>query len=261
MVAADKLVSARVVEDQIMVAQNGRRSPLGTKVTDDVLSTDPDTLFPLRGALGYELTQTLFIGKHTLLVEGPSDILYLQALSAALKRAGGAGLDPRWVICPSGGIGNIRSFVSLFAGNKIEVAVLADYAIDQKKPVEALRASKSLKAGRVLTIKKVANKPEADTEDLFEIDLFVELLNSTYALSGANTITVDSLINADLNTERFVKKAEALFNVAGPGAPTFDHFFPAQWLIANSAFLDISKPNVRLTLARAETLILHSTLC
>jgi hypothetical protein len=143
----------------------------------------------------------------------------------------------------------------LFAGNKIEVAVLADYAIGQKKPVEALRASKILKAGRVLTIKEFANKPEADTEDLFEIDLFVELLNTAYALSGANTITVDSLINADLNTERFVTKAEALFNVAGPGAPTFDHFFPAQWLIANSAFLDISKPNVRLTLARAETLI------
>ena len=39
---------------------------LGTKVSSDVLSTDQDTLFPLQGALGYELTQSLFLGKNTL---------------------------------------------------------------------------------------------------------------------------------------------------------------------------------------------------
>ena len=256
MVAADKLMSARVVEDQIVVASNGRRSPLGTKVSDDVLSTDPDTLFPLQGALGYEITQTLFIGKHTLLVEGPSDILYLQALSAALKRLGRVGIDTRWTICPSGGIGNIRSFVSLFAGNKIEVAVLADYAIGQKKPVETLRASKILKTGRVLTIDQFVGKAEADTEDLFDADLFVELLNSAYALSGVKAITAASLNAADQNTPRLVKKAEALFNVqADPAAPAFDHFVPAQWLIANPGFLDASKPSVATTLARAESLM------
>ena len=49
-------------------------------------TTTRDTLFPLQGHLGYEITQSLFIGKNTLLVEGPSDILFLTAFSQELKR-------------------------------------------------------------------------------------------------------------------------------------------------------------------------------
>ena len=86
MVQTDKLLCARIVEDQIE-EKNGRRTSKGTKVREDILSHDRDTLFPLQGALGYEITQTLFVGKNTLLVEGPSDILYLQALSSALGKA------------------------------------------------------------------------------------------------------------------------------------------------------------------------------
>ncbi|MEH2551059.1 energy-coupling factor transporter ATP-binding protein EcfA2 [Bradyrhizobium sp. AZCC 2262] len=104
MVAPDKLLSARVVEDQVALSGT-RRVSQGTKVREDVLSNDPDTLFPLQGALGYEIMQSLFVGKHTLLVEGASDILYLQALSDALKSRKRVGLDSRWIICPTGGIG------------------------------------------------------------------------------------------------------------------------------------------------------------
>ena len=76
MVSPDKLLSARIVEDQVEI-KGQRRVPIGTKVREDVLSEDPDTLFPLQGALGYELTQSLFVGKHVLLVEGPSDIYFI----------------------------------------------------------------------------------------------------------------------------------------------------------------------------------------
>ncbi|MGZ8153309.1 MAG: hypothetical protein ACXW0Q_11760 [Methylovulum sp.] len=68
---------------------------LGTKVSSDVLSVDKDTLFPLQSALGYEITQSLFIGKNALLIEGPSDILYLQAFSSILKSRNREGLDSR----------------------------------------------------------------------------------------------------------------------------------------------------------------------
>lgn len=128
MVPADDLASVRTVEDVVQQSRSRRPEVLGTKVGDDILSTDPETLFPLQGALGYEITQSLFIGEHTLLVEGPSDILYLQAASTALNARGQTGLDSRWVICPSGGLDKVHAFVSLFAGNKLHVAVLADFA-------------------------------------------------------------------------------------------------------------------------------------
>jgi hypothetical protein len=163
MVAPDKLTSARIVEDLVKV-DGPRRLPIGTKVREDILTTDPDTLFPLQGALGYEITQTLFIGKHTLLVEGVSDILYLQALSYALKSRKRTGLDGRWTVCPSGGIGNVRAFVSLFGGNKLDIVVLADQTKGDAKEIGVLRRSEILKAGRVFTVADFTGKVESDIE-------------------------------------------------------------------------------------------------
>jgi hypothetical protein len=87
-------------------------------VGDDVLSTDRDTLFPLQGALGYEITQSLFVGEHTLLVEGPSEILNFQVMSAELAARKRTGLDRRWTVCPCNGIDKVQAFMSLFGGNK-----------------------------------------------------------------------------------------------------------------------------------------------
>ena len=94
MVPADDLASVRTVEDVVMRDARDRKQSRGTKIRPDVLTTDPQTNFPIFGAMGFELTQTLVIGKNTLLVEGPNDILYLQAASAVLKAAGRAHLAP-----------------------------------------------------------------------------------------------------------------------------------------------------------------------
>ena len=212
MVPADKLTSARIVDDLVNLDSRGRRTPLGTKVRKDVLHTDQDSIFPLQGALGYDITQTLFIGKHTLLVEGPSDILYLKALSAALQRRRRNSLDPRWTLCPSGGIGNVVPFVSLFKGNELNIAVLTDYKMGEKNAVERLRRSEILNAGAVLTIDKFTGKQEADTEDLFEPEVFVDLLNSAYGLTAPNTLTPDRLETADASTPRLIQEGGGFFS-------------------------------------------------
>lgn len=260
MVAADKLLSARIVEDQVTVdPRNGRRQPVGTKVSDDVLTRDPDTLFPLQGALGYEITQTLFVGKNTLLVEGPGDIIYLKALSSALSKKKRTGLDPSWTLCPCSGLGNIKSFVSLFNGNKINVSVLADYADGQKKETQRLRDLEIFRSGGgVLTMDAFAGKPEADIEDLFEPALFAELLNSTYGLKGAVALTDKKLDAADTSTVRLIKKAEAYFRTgAAASIETPDlHYRPAEWLMLNPKLLDQDRADVSETLERAEQLMI-----
>jgi len=115
MIPAEDLLSARTVED-VVSEEDGKLQILGTKVGDRVLSTDKDTLFPLQSALGYEISQSLFVGEHTLLVEGPSDYLYLRVFADELKSRGRTSLDPRWVICPTGGIDKVSAFMSLFWG-------------------------------------------------------------------------------------------------------------------------------------------------
>jgi len=257
MVPADNLLSARVVEDQVRM-QGQRPMPLGTKVSEDVLSRDPDTLFPLQGALGYEITQTLFVGKNTLLVEGPSDVLYLTVLSQALAKSGRSPLSSQWTICPVGGIGNVRPFVGLFGGSKLNIAVLADYAAGGKKEIERVRALEVLKQGRVLTVDQFTGKVESDIEDLFQDDLFLEIVNGAYALKGKAAITAKKIGVDKLNSERVLPNVEAFFRVNAPqSAGEFDHYRPAEFLMLNPTLLSPNDQRVTATFDRAEALFLE----
>ena len=237
MVPADNLMSVKTVEDVVTVLGPNKFDSKGTKVGDKVLSTDKDTLFPLQGALGYEITQSLFIGEHTLLVEGPSDVLYLQAASGALKQAGRAGLDSRWTLCPTGSIDKIGSFVSLFSANDLHIAVLTDIAKGQKQKLENLRKSEILEKGHVYTIGDFCDQDEADIEDLFSAELFAEIVNAAYDLPAKHKLTKMKLEGANKNTERNVIQAAAYFNLLPDTIPIFDHFTPSSWLIQNPATL------------------------
>ncbi|PII15818.1 hypothetical protein CR920_08405 [Stenotrophomonas indicatrix] len=253
MVPANDLASVLVVEDQ--VAERPRRTPLGTKVRADVLSRDADTLFPLQGALGYEITQSLFVGKNTLLVEGPGDILYIQAFSEALRKRGREGLDPRWIVCPAGGIDKIRPFASLFAGNHLNIAVLSDQAHGDRRKIEELKRAQILKAGQFYTVADLLDRPEADIEDLFDPEVFATILNDTYGLEGELRLDPLKLEAAAPETTRLVKRAENAFKLMPKEVAEFDHFAPAAWLLRNPKVLDGKSAAVTRTLDHAEKVL------
>ena len=255
MVPPDDLPSVRIVEDKILQPRPGQFVSDGTKVRDDTMVTDRDTLFPLQGALGYEITQTLFVGKHTLLVEGPGDILYLQAWSSALTRRGKVGLDRRWTICPAGGIDRIQPFVALFAGQKLDIAALSDYAKSDRKKIDTLRHNKVLEGDRLLTFATLLGIEEADIEDVFTPPLYAFILSEAFNLPEPHRLTADSLIQADPNTTRLLKKAEAYFRVLPPEQPEFDHFTPAYHLFLNPRLLDGDDPEVVNTLEKAQRVL------
>lgn len=248
MIPSERLADVRVVEDVIKRGEKNQITVLGTKVSSDILSVDKDTLFPLQGALGYEITQSLFIGKNTLLVEGPSDILYLQAFSEALKRLGRTGLSPQWAVCPSGGIDKIMPFASLFGGNKLNVAVLSDIAMGDKSKIERLRKSQILESEQLFTVADFTGKPESDIEDLIHPSLYVEILNNTYALDRSVALDVAKLDSVAPMIVRLVKKAEAAFKLMPPESPELDHFQPANWLIRHPMFLDNNSEALEATL-------------
>jgi predicted ATP-dependent endonuclease of OLD family len=251
MVPMDRLADVRIVED-VVVEQKGKRPDVrGTKVRSDVLEVSDDTLFPLQGALGYEVTQSLFIGANTLLVEGASDILYLRVLSQALTKRRREGLDSKWILCPSGGIDKIAPFVRLFGGNRINVAVLSDVANGDKTKIENLKKANILNAGHFFTCADFAGQSEADVEDLIGVDLFVEMLNGAYKPPAASLVTRDGLLAAE-PTQRVVKKAEALFRLMPSSVAEFDHFGSARWLLENPSMLDAETPAINATLDRFE---------
>jgi hypothetical protein len=259
MVPASNLPSVRTVED-VIVSDNGSVTSIGTKVGDEVLSKDRDTLFPLQAALGYEITQTLFVGEHSLLVEGPSDYLYLFAFSEELSRVKRTGLDSRWTICPTGGIDKVPAFVSLFGGNKLDIAVLVDYAHGQKAKVEWLRGSGLLKAQSVFTCADFVQQTDADVEDLVGPELYADLLNATYELTGKNLVTGKALGLG--GGKRAVEKAKEVFSVMPSKVANFDHYRPAEYLLTHADVLRRPTPYVVAALDRFETLFkaLNSTI-
>ena len=252
MVPPDDLASARTVEDVVVEDDRGRRRSKGTKIRSDVLTTDPQTNFPLLGAMGLEVTQTLVIGPNTLLVEGPADILYLQAASKRLQSLGRTHLDPKWAICPSGGIDKVLPFVRLFYGNKLNTVVLTDFERGQKGKLKNLYQSELLEAERIILATEIAQKEEADIEDFFTESFFATLLNATYGLKGEHKLTARKLTGANRKTKRNVKRAEAYFRVLPQRYEDFGHYDPALHLLTHPELLEEDSAAVNKSLDKFE---------
>lgn len=121
MVNPKKLENVRLVEDLTSSENPG----VGTKISEEVLSVKDDTRFPLQAALGYDIAQNLFIGGYNLIVEGPSDLLYLRLLSEYLASEDKTSLDTKITIVPVGGADKIPTFIAIL-GAHVDVSVLVD---------------------------------------------------------------------------------------------------------------------------------------
>lgn len=194
----------------------------GVKVSSECLSVDANTVFPLQAALGYSLAQTLFLGPNCLLVEGPSDLLYLQTMSEILSSKGKETLSDRWVITPVGGADKLATFVSLIGANKLNVCVLMDISKRDKQRVDNLIKNHFLDRNKIIQINEFVDGKEADIEDLFTEDEYLYLVNSAYP--G----TKDELSSKALDkSPRIVKRIEKYVSSNIPGI-RFNHFAPAK---------------------------------
>lgn len=250
MIDTDNILAARTVEDVVIVDPKTKHETLlGSKVSEEVLSTDPDTISPLQRALDYELTQTLFIGRHTVLVEGSSDFLYIKWFSQQLEKRSKAGLDYRWNISIVGGIDRIPGFVSLFRGNRLQVAALVDVQHGDKQKID--NARRSLEENHLLTITKYTGAKEGDIEDLLGREFYLALVNQTYS----DIPPTHQLPTADTPlTERVAKDVQEAFATMPPYVRNFEHFTPAEFLF-QSADAGVSLPGFDDALARMENLI------
>ena len=148
----------------------------------------------------------------------------------------------------------IVPFVSLFAGNQLHVAVLSDQSAGDKKKLERITKSGILQAGHLYSIVDFIDADEGDVEDLFAPELFIEIVNSCYALEDSLVLTIDKINSVTTSSPRIVKRVEELFRLLPDDLLIFDHFAPSSWLIRNPAALEGPAESVKTTLARADGL-------
>ncbi len=145
---------------------------------------DANTLFPLQAALGYDLTQTLFVGSKTVVVEGVTDYWYLATVSDLLLEKGRKGLTREVVLTPAGGAPKVPYMVALLTAQNLKVAVLLDSEPKAEATAKELVREKLIRSEGVVHIGsafQVTPAGGADIEDLLDPDAFVRLVEESYA--------------------------------------------------------------------------------
>lgn len=210
MIQPGKLERARVFED------HGRDK--GVVVSKDILATDSDTLFPLQGALGYDLAQHLFIGPDNLVVEGPSDYIYLSVLSSHLTDQGRQGLDERWTVTPVGGADLVPTFVALLGRRNLDFSVFIDSRREGHQKLQSLTDQGFLAKRRIITVGQILGRKVGDIEDLFATEDYLKMYNKAFG----KRLKSSELTGTDPLVKRITRKENL---------DRFDHGKPADWLL------------------------------
>lgn len=200
----------------------------GTVISDSVQEKDPNTLFPLQAALGYDLAQNLFVSKKNLLVEGISDLIYLSIISNLLQDNDRVGLDSDITIVPIGGADKVASFISLLRGNKLKMVCLLDTFTSQsaEKRLNNMVTKKIIRESNILFYHDIINSEYADIEDLFKKEDYINLYNGAFES------------NIDVNT---VENGPILSQLKKLNKGSFNHYMPANYLAKNINNVDISE--------------------
>lgn len=168
----------------------------GSVISNSVQEKDPNTLFPLQAALGYDIAQNLFISKKNLLVEGVSDLVILTALSGVLESLDREGLKNDITIVPTGGLEKVATFISLLRGSQLEIVCLLDSYNDPKGEAKMndLISQKIIQKNRIHFFDEFLDSYEkADLEDLFLKQDYVNLFNKAFP-------EYDDIILSNLNS-------------------------------------------------------------
>lgn len=227
MIDLGHLNRVRTVENKSLEEESNqlKYSELGTKVSSEVHSAGEETLIPLQSALGYDISQGLFISRNFLVVEGKSDEIYIRAISSLLKKKGRQGLGP-WNIVAANSIDKVASFVKLFGATGLNLVVLVDRHSNGKQKIENLSNGGTIDKDRVLTYADFTESTEADVEDMLTLDFYLELVNSTYGIS---------IKKANLpKRSRIVSRLESYFKTELIlDGVSFSHVKPANYLMEN----------------------------
>lgn len=226
MIDSLKLNEVRTVYD----TQNPK---IGSVVSDAVEEKDSDTLFPLQAALGYTIAQNLYVSPQNLLVEGISDLVYLNHFSTILKDMGKEGLSDDVTIVPVGGADKIATFISLMRGNELSTVCLLDTFTDQGAEVRLKRMveQKIIADKKILYYHSITGQTFADIEDLFSKEEYLALYNGAFGTS----IQIENL---DVNKPIMLQLKRL------NGNKSFNHYSPANYMAKNIGVFTFSQETI-----------------
>lgn len=142
---------------------------VSTNLRAGATAAESKSIYPVHAALGLSVSDTLFQGCRPVVVEGPSDQLYLSAMKNVLVSSGRIKPSREIVFIPTSGAKAIKTVAAILGGKDNDLPlVLCD------GDGAGMTLAKSLKsemyadvAGRVVIATDVCAVKDAEVEDLF----------------------------------------------------------------------------------------------
>ena len=222
MINPDRMQWVRTVEEITRETPEGTLDHVGTKVGDEVLSTDHDTLLPLQASLGYRLMQDMAGSKRLLLVEKPADVIYLDWFSARLKELGRRGLASTWSLVPSGDLTRLATLVGLLADSSRSFAVLLTLSEQHPDVIGRRELSRMLEACHSFPLRRYAEPVESTVEDLIGPITYPALVDMCYKIPRGQRLAQS--LEPMANTPILGRVSEVL-------PASFDPLAPADFLL------------------------------
>lgn len=153
--------------DKVRVVEMPDRT-VGTKVNVSLTASDSGAMLPLQEALGYDLAQSLFFHNKNLVLEGLTDMWYLESLSDLLKADGKIGIDDQIALIPANSASKVVYFATILHAQNLKIAALldsdteGDTAAKQDTLVNAVGAKRILRTKDVYT----GQVPNPEIEDI-----------------------------------------------------------------------------------------------
>ena len=97
----------------------------GSIISDVENEDDPETLFPIQVAIGYDIAHNMLIKKKNLAVESVSDLIVLTVFAEYFRSQNEPSLSSKIAITPLGGLSNVIKFITLMSGFSLDLVVLS----------------------------------------------------------------------------------------------------------------------------------------
>ena len=183
----------------------------GTTVSENIYGADKDARFPLQAALGLSMSQSLFVGKQNLVVEGVTDFWLIQTMSETLRSSAAECLDEQIVVTPAGGATKAAYVSTILRGQELDVIILLDSDKEGRQAKEKLIHQRFIENRQILSVgQAIGREVDVEIEDLFPDEFYLKFVNEAYRheLNGT-PLTIEEVRRSRL--PRLVQKISDAF--------------------------------------------------
>lgn len=170
----------------VFIQDDGTTNISSNLRANEANSSQTKSIYPVHAALGLSVSEMLFNNCTPVLVEGPSDQIYLSAIKTLLIAFGELKPKKDIIFIPAGGTRGVKPIVSLLTGKNEELPkILLDSDSQGDQMAQALR--KDLYKDNteyVIGISEILGIEQAEIEDLIPIKIIIKM--ARYQLRSSN---------------------------------------------------------------------------